>query len=94
MLGKGLHSKGGVAKLKPAIEELIQKYVFNATYEDSLRCTHRCSHRHQLIAQLDPQNAGVLIVSLDGRDKGTGRVMQPDDITRGIESKDEGCVIM
>ncbi|KAK7685327.1 hypothetical protein QCA50_011691 [Cerrena zonata] len=74
LLGKGLHSRGGVAKLKPAIEELIQK--------------------HQLIAQLDPQNAGVLVVSLDGSDKGTGRVMQPDDITRGIESKEEGCVIM
>lgn len=25
--GKGLHSRGGVAKLKPAIEELIQKCV-------------------------------------------------------------------
>ena len=52
------------------------------------------SPRHQLIAELDPENSGVLIVSLDGRDKGTGRVMRPDDITRGIESKDDGCVIM
>ena len=25
LLGKGLHSKGGVAKLKPAIEELMEK---------------------------------------------------------------------
>ena len=50
--------------------------------------------RHQLIAELDPQNSGVLIVSLDGQDKGTGRALQPEDITRGIESKDEGCVIM
>lgn len=27
-VGKGLHSRGGVAKLKPAIEELIQKYAY------------------------------------------------------------------
>ncbi|KAI0079038.1 DUF1771-domain-containing protein, partial [Panus rudis PR-1116 ss-1] len=74
IVGKGLHSKGGVAKLKPAIEELIQK--------------------HNLVAELDPQNAGVIIVSLDGRDRGTGRVLRPDDITRGIENKDNGCVIM
>jgi hypothetical protein len=26
-LGKGLHSSGGVAKLKPAIEALMQKYA-------------------------------------------------------------------
>ena len=52
-------------------------------------------YRHQLVAQLDPQNAGVLIVSLDGQDKGTGRVVQPDDIARGIEGNDDrGCLIM
>lgn len=27
IIGKGLHSSGGIAKLKPAIEELIQRYV-------------------------------------------------------------------
>lgn len=27
-LGKGLHSPGGQAKMKPAIEELMQKYVY------------------------------------------------------------------
>lgn len=26
IVGKGLHSQGGVAKIKPAIEELIQKH--------------------------------------------------------------------
>lgn len=53
------------------------------------------AYRHQLVAQLDPQNAGVLIVSLDGQDKGTGRVIQPDDIARGIEGDDDrGCLIM
>lgn len=74
IVGKGLHSRGGIAKLKPAIEELIQK--------------------HSLVAQLDPQNAGVLIVTLNGSRSGAGKVMNPDDITRGIESRDEGCLIM
>ncbi|KAF8070222.1 cytoplasmic protein [Lyophyllum atratum] len=48
------------AKIKPAIEELMQK--------------------HQLRAELDPQNAGVLIVQINsGGDRGR---------------KDEGCTIM
>ncbi|THH30436.1 hypothetical protein EUX98_g3754 [Antrodiella citrinella] len=74
IVGKGLHSRGGIAKLKPAIEELMQK--------------------HSLVAQLDPQNTGVLIVTLNGPHSGAGKVMNPDDITRGIESRGEGCMIM
>lgn len=27
VVGKGIHSQGGVAKIKPAIAELMQKYV-------------------------------------------------------------------
>ncbi|CAL1708287.1 unnamed protein product [Somion occarium] len=74
IVGKGLHSKNGMAKLKPAIEELMQK--------------------NQLVAELNPNNGGVLVVSLDGRERGAGRVMHPDDIARGIESKEDGCIIM
>jgi len=74
IVGKGLHSTGHVAKIKPAIEELMQK--------------------HQLVAELDPRNAGVLIIGLDGQDRGTGRVMQPDDITRSLDNKDDSCVTM
>ncbi|KAF5370629.1 hypothetical protein D9758_001870 [Tetrapyrgos nigripes] len=71
IVGKGLHSKGGVAKLKPAIEELMDK--------------------HRLVAELDPHNAGVLIVLLNtGRDRGVG----PDEITRRLDRDDEACVIM
>ncbi|KAL1942517.1 hypothetical protein VTO73DRAFT_6119 [Trametes versicolor] len=72
--GKGLHSSGGVAKLKPAIEELMQK--------------------HGLVAELDEHNAGVLIVNLDGQRSGNGRELRADDITRGLERKDDGCTIM
>ena len=51
--------------------------------------------RHQLVAELDPHNAGVLIVSLDGRDKGTGNVVQPGEIADRIaDSRDDRCVIM
>ena len=51
-------------------------------------------HRYNLVAELDPSNSGVLIVSIDGRDRGTGRVMRPDDLARGIEQQNEGCLIM
>jgi len=71
IVGKGLHSKSGVAKIKPAIEELMQK--------------------HQLLAELDPSNAGVLIVQINApKDKGVGA----DEIARRIDRDDEGCIIM
>ncbi|KAI1796405.1 DUF1771-domain-containing protein [Ganoderma leucocontextum] len=73
IVGKGLHSANHVAKLKPAIEELIQK--------------------HGLVAELDEHNSGVLIVSLDGQATGKGRVIGAEELTRGLEKKDE-CIIM
>ncbi|RPD63861.1 DUF1771-domain-containing protein [Lentinus tigrinus ALCF2SS1-6] len=73
IVGKGLHSTNHVAKLKPAIEELIQK--------------------NGLVAEMDEQNAGVLIVNLDGRQTGRGPVLGPDELTRSLERKDE-CIIM
>lgn len=72
IVGKGLHSSGGVAKLKPAIEALMQKY--------------------DLVAELDPDNSGVLIVQLGGRKSGR-RAIGVDEVTRRLE-KSEGCLIM
>jgi len=72
IVGKGLHSQGGVAKIKPAIESLMQK--------------------HQLVAELDPHNAGVLIVYLGGG--GRDRAVGPDEIARRLDRNDEGCIIM
>ncbi|KAF7782521.1 hypothetical protein Agabi119p4_1897 [Agaricus bisporus var. burnettii] len=71
IVGKGLHSKNGVAKLKPAIEDLMRK--------------------HQLSAQLDPNNAGVLIVHLGSSHR---HGVDADEITRRIEKGDNGCIIM
>lgn len=71
IVGKGLHSKNGAAKLKPAIEELMYKY--------------------QLSAELDPNNAGVLVVQLDSSSR---RGVGADEITRRIERSDDGCIIM
>ncbi|RDB16984.1 hypothetical protein Hypma_002677 [Hypsizygus marmoreus] len=71
IVGKGLHSNNGSGKIKPAVEELMQK--------------------HRLVAELDPQNGGVLIVQINAsRDKGVGA----DEITRRIGRSDEGCTIM
>ncbi|KAG6856103.1 hypothetical protein H0H87_007439, partial [Tephrocybe sp. NHM501043] len=64
IVGKGLHSKGGSAKIRPAIEELMQ--------------------RHQLLAELDSNNAGVLIVQINSSsDRGVGA----DEIARRLEHK-------
>ncbi|KAI0000402.1 hypothetical protein BJV77DRAFT_939265 [Russula vinacea] len=80
IVGKGIHSPNHAAKLKPAIEGLIQK--------------------HNLSAAIDPQNSGVLIVHLEGgttaeqaRDRGEV-MLGADDITRRLDRKDEGCIIM
>ncbi|KAG8808859.1 hypothetical protein FRC17_003740 [Serendipita sp. 399] len=73
IVGKGLHSQGHVAKLKPAIEELMVKY--------------------QLAAQLDPHNAGVLIVQLNSAERGE-RGMGVDEIQHRLEKDDEQCIIM
>lgn len=71
IVGKGLHSKGGNAKIKPAVEELMQK--------------------HRLRAELDPHNAGVLVVQIDSNSQ---RGVGADEISRRLERKDEGCFIM
>ena len=93
LAGKGLHSKNGSAKIKPAIEELMVKCVHPSI---PLPRVHEliCANRYNLVAAVDPANAGVLIVSLDGREHGGGRVVRSDDLARGIERQDEGCFIM
>jgi len=50
-------------------------------------------NRYQLAAQLDPRNAGVLIVQLGGAKTGQGG-MGVDEIERRLEKKDEQCVVM
>ena len=50
-------------------------------------------HRHDLVAEVDPDNAGVLIVQLGGRKSGR-RTMGADEVTRRLEKSGEGCVIM
>jgi hypothetical protein len=47
-------------------------------------------YRHQLVAELDPHNAGVLVVRLDGQ----GRGMDSDEVTRRLEKGDDACIIM
>lgn len=51
-----------------------------------------CPRRHDLVAELDPDNSGVLIVQLGGRKSGR-RAIGADEVTRRLE-KSEGCLIM
>lgn len=59
-----------------------------------LGVSHLALRRQGLVAELDPNNSGVLIVNLDGRPTGAGPVLGVDDITRRLEDSDKGCVIM
>ncbi|KAI5123968.1 hypothetical protein M0805_006380 [Coniferiporia weirii] len=71
IVGKGIHSQGQHAVLKPRIEELMQK--------------------HNIVAEIDPQNSGVLIVHLDGhKDRG----MNPDEVSKRLGDEDKSCIIM
>ena len=49
--------------------------------------------RYQLSAHLDPHNAGVLVVDLQGRDQG-GRSRDAGGLVDDLEKDDTGCVIM
>ena len=59
-----------------------------------LRSSHPALCRQGLVAELDPNNSGVLIVNLDGRPTGAGPVLGVDDLTRRLEDSDKGCTIM
>ncbi|KAJ9107499.1 hypothetical protein QFC21_000954 [Naganishia friedmannii] len=74
IVGKGIHSAGHQAKIKPAIVELMQKY--------------------HLSARIDPQNAGVLVVDLSGREE-AGRSRDVDTVMSDMSGKLGGdCTIM
>jgi hypothetical protein len=51
--------------------------------------------REHLVAELDPNNAGVLIVYINGGPSpGQDGVVGPDEITRRLEKDNGGCIIM
>ena len=63
--------------------------------EENMNILHSCySHRYNLVAELDPDNTGVLIVYLGGQGRSSERAIGPNEIVRGLEDKDTGCVIM
>jgi hypothetical protein len=71
----------------------MQKYVCLLVLRYKIAYDYFCTFsptRHQLVAELDPRNAGVLIVRLDGQGKG----MDPDEVTRRLERGNQDCVIM
>jgi len=59
--GKGLHSDGGLSKLRPRLAELCDEYV-ETLWRAS--CILTSDLRRELTYSLDPRNAGKLIVRL------------------------------
>lgn len=50
--------------------------------------------RQNVVAELDPNNSGVLIVHLRPEGIPSDRAIDPEEITRKIENEDKSCVIM
>ncbi|OXH30344.1 cytoplasmic protein [Cryptococcus neoformans] len=73
IVGKGIHSQGGHAKIKPAVENLMGKY--------------------NLSAYIDPENTGVLVVDLEGKQTGP-RSRDIGGMVDSLGKADEGCTIM
>jgi len=46
------------------------------------------------VAELDPDNSGVLIVHLSGTGRNRDLQIGADEITRRLENRDGECVIM
>ena len=51
----------------------------------------KCLFRHKLVAQLDPNNSGVLIAYLDSRN---GEGISSEELTRRLSQGNESCIIM
>jgi len=80
IVGKGIHSPNHAAKLKPAIEELMQKYDLAAAIDPQ--------NSGVLIVQLEGGTAAEQV-----RDQG-GLMLGPDDITQRLDRKNGDCIIM
>ncbi|THH08622.1 hypothetical protein EW145_g2591 [Phellinidium pouzarii] len=50
--------------------------------------------KHNIVAEVDPENSGVLVVHLDGRGVPAGRGIDPDEITKRLGDEDKSCIIM
>ncbi|KAL5528419.1 hypothetical protein ACEPAF_7555 [Sanghuangporus sanghuang] len=50
--------------------------------------------KHNVVAEIDPDNSGVLLVHLDSGAPTRGRAIDPDEITRRLGDEDKGCIIM
>lgn len=86
--GKGIHSKNHQAKIKPAVAGLMQKWVCGDRGGELV-----LMFRYNLSAEIDPHNAGVLVVDLQGRAIG-GRTRDAGGIVDRMGDKDSDCVIM
>ncbi|KAH9978800.1 hypothetical protein BGW80DRAFT_1165152, partial [Lactifluus volemus] len=80
IVGKGIHSPNHAAKLKPAIEELMQKHNLAAAIDPH--------NSGVLVVQLEGGTAAE-----QARNSG-GVMLGVDDITQRLDRKDESCIIM
>jgi len=72
----------------------MRKFVYCSPYLSLSKTNDRATISHQLVAELDPHNAGVLIVRMDGASGSEREVVGPGEITRKLERSEESCVIM
>lgn len=91
IVGKGIHSQGGHAKIKPAVENLMKKYVYLLIRDRYSELIEIC--RYNLSAYIDPENTGVLVVDLEGKQTGP-RSRDIGGMVDSLGKADEGCTIM
>ncbi|KAI0051225.1 DUF1771-domain-containing protein [Auriscalpium vulgare] len=109
----GLYVKEAITYTDRAIQEarqrgeselhlIVGKGLHSANHNAKIKpAIEELMLKHNLVAALDPQNSGVLIVQLDGgsagertRERG-GQLLGADDITRRLgDARGDGCVIM
>lgn len=108
----GLYVKEAIAYTDQSISEaqargdkevrlIVGKGIHSANHAAKLKpAIEELILKHNLVAALDPDNSGVLVVQLEGgnaveraRDRG-GVVLGADDIMRRLDTRDDGCIVM
>ncbi|TEB38190.1 hypothetical protein FA13DRAFT_729249 [Coprinellus micaceus] len=98
----GLYVKEALARTEDALEDarrrgqgevklIVGKGLHSSSGAKIKPAIEDLMKKYQLNAEIDPQNAGVLVVRMNtgGRSR-----MSPGEITRRIERDEEGCAIM
>ncbi|KAH8119376.1 Smr-domain-containing protein [Phellopilus nigrolimitatus] len=102
----GLHAEEAVERTEKAILDtrqgglselrlIVGKGIHSQNHEAVLKPRiEELMQKHKIVAELDPDNSGVLVVYFDGRGRTKGREIDPSEITRRLGDQDKSCIVM